>query len=32
MRTFGPLPRGIQEQARWGRLLSGPDWGAFALK
>ena len=28
MRTFDPLPRDIQEQARWGRLLSDPDWGA----
>jgi hypothetical protein len=28
MRTFDPLPRDIQEQARWGRLLTDPDWGA----
>jgi TniQ len=28
MRTFDPLPRDIQEQARWGRLLSDPEWGA----
>jgi hypothetical protein len=28
MRIFDPLPRDIQEQARWGRLLSDPDWGA----
>ena len=28
MRTFDPLPRDIQEQARWGRLLNDPDWGA----
>ncbi len=27
MRTFDPLPRDIQEQARWGRLLNDPDWG-----
>jgi hypothetical protein len=29
MRTFDPLPRDIQEQARWGRLLSDPDWGSL---
>jgi hypothetical protein len=28
MRTFDPLPRDIQEQARWGRHLNDPDWGA----
>jgi TniQ len=28
MRNFDPLPRDIQEQARWGRLLNDPDWGA----
>ena len=28
MRVFDPLPRDIQEQARWGRLLNNPDWGA----
>ena len=28
MRVFDPLPRDIQEQARWGRLLSDPEWGA----
>jgi hypothetical protein len=28
MRTFDPLPRDIQEQARWGRILSDPEWGA----
>lgn len=28
MRTFDPLPRDIQEQARWGRLLTDPEWGA----
>lgn len=28
MRIFDPLPRDIQEQARWGRLLSDSDWGA----
>lgn len=28
MRTFDPLPRDIQEQARLGRLLNDPDWGA----
>lgn len=28
MRVFDPLPRDIQEQARWGRILSDPDWGA----
>jgi hypothetical protein len=28
MRIFDPLPGDIQEQARWGRLLSDPDWGA----
>lgn len=27
IRTFDPLPRDIQEQARWGRLLNDPDWG-----
>jgi hypothetical protein len=27
MRVFDPLPRDIQEQARWGRNLSDPDWG-----
>ncbi len=27
MRVFDPLPRDIQEQARWGRILSDPDWG-----
>jgi hypothetical protein len=28
MKVFDPLPRDIQEQARWGRILSDPDWGA----
>jgi TniQ len=28
MRTFDPLPADIQEQARWGRILSDPEWGA----
>jgi len=28
MRIFDPVPRDIQEQARWGRLLSDSDWGA----
>jgi len=28
MRVFDLLPRDIQEQARWGRLLSDSDWGA----
>lgn len=28
MRIFDPLPWDIQEQARWGRLLSDPEWGA----
>jgi hypothetical protein len=28
MRIFDPLPRDIQEQARWGRLLNDPEWGA----
>jgi hypothetical protein len=28
MRIFDALPRDIQEQARWGRLLSDSDWGA----
>ena len=28
MRIFDPLPRDIQEQARWGRLLSDPEWGS----
>jgi TniQ len=28
MRLFDPLPRDIQEQARWGRLLNDPEWGA----
>ena len=30
MRIFDPLPRDIQEQARWGRSLSDPDWDAPA--
>lgn len=25
---FAPLPGDIQEQARWCRLLTNPDWGA----
>ena len=28
MRIFKPLPGDIQEQARWGRLLNDPEWGA----
>jgi hypothetical protein len=28
MRIFDPLPSDIQEQARWGRILSDPEWGA----
>jgi hypothetical protein len=28
MRIFDPLPGDIQEQARWGRLLTDPEWGA----
>jgi hypothetical protein len=28
MMIFDPLPRDIQEQVRWGRLLNDPDWGA----
>ncbi|HLQ53609.1 MAG TPA: TniQ family protein [Streptosporangiaceae bacterium] len=28
MRVFDPLPRDIQEQASWGRLLSDPEWGS----
>jgi hypothetical protein len=28
MRIFDPLPRDIQEQARWGRILSDPEWAA----
>jgi hypothetical protein len=28
MRIFDPLPADIQEQARWSRLLSDPEWGA----
>lgn len=28
MRIFDLLPRDIREQARWGRLLNDPDWGA----
>jgi hypothetical protein len=28
MRIFDPLPGDIQEQARWGRLLTDPQWGA----
>jgi hypothetical protein len=31
MRTFDPLPRDIQEQARWGRLLNHLDWGTPPL-
>jgi TniQ len=27
MRIFDPLPRDIQEEATWGRILSEPDWG-----
>ena len=30
MRTFDPLPRDIQEQARWGRLLKRPGLGRAA--
>jgi hypothetical protein len=29
MRIFDPLPGDIQRQARWGRLLSSPEWGAL---
>jgi hypothetical protein len=29
MRIFDPLPGDIQEQARWGRLLTDPEWGAL---
>lgn len=28
MRIFAPLPDDIQEEARWGRLLSDPEWGS----
>jgi hypothetical protein len=28
MRVFNPLPGDIQEQARWGRILSDPGWDA----
>jgi hypothetical protein len=28
MRIFNPLPQDVQEQARWGRLLTDPEWGA----
>ena len=28
MRIFEPLPCDIQEQARWGYILSDPEWGA----
>jgi hypothetical protein len=28
MRTFDPLPGDIQGQARWGRIMSDPEWGA----
>jgi hypothetical protein len=28
MRIFDPLPRDIQEQARWGRRICDPEWGA----
>lgn len=31
MRVFNPLPQDIQEQARLGRILSDPDWGAPPL-
>jgi hypothetical protein len=31
MRIFNPLPQDIQEQARWGRLLSDSEWGAPLL-
>lgn len=27
IRGFGSLPDDIREQARWGRLLSDPEWG-----
>jgi hypothetical protein len=30
MRIFDPLPRDVQEQARWDRILSDPEWGAPA--
>jgi hypothetical protein len=26
MRIFDPLPRDIQEQARWGRVVSDLEW------
>jgi hypothetical protein len=28
VQDFAPLPGDIQEQARWGRLLCDPEWGA----
>ena len=28
MRIFDPLPGDVQEQARWERILSDPEWGA----
>jgi TniQ len=28
MRIFDPLPGDIQEQARWGRIMSDHEWGA----
>jgi hypothetical protein len=31
MRIFDPLPDDIQEQARWGRILSAPGWGICQL-
>lgn len=27
MTVFNPLPGDIQEEARWGRMLSDPEWG-----
>lgn len=30
IRDFAPLPGDIQEQARWGRVLSDPEWGTPA--
>jgi len=28
VQDFAPLPGDIQEQARWERLLSDPEWGS----
>jgi hypothetical protein len=29
IRNFDPLPDAVRERARWGRLLSDPEWGDY---